>query len=458
MVAMDWTALRDAVAGEVVDPGSPRYDEVRRPPIELFHGIRPAAVVRCESPQDVATAIAFARRSGLPVAVRSGGHCFAGRSSTEGLLIDVSPMNAVSVAADGLATVGAGARLGQVYDALQAHGRTLAAGCGPTVGIAGVTLGGGLGILGRSYGVTSDQLAGARVVLADGRMVDCDDEHEPGLFWALRGAGGGNFGVVTSLVFRTVPEPQASMFHRTWPFAEAAEVIADWQQWSPDAPDNVAASLLIKAPADPSGPIAVNVFGAVHGAPPTGVHSSRFGDLWTTGHQTGYRQVKARLAELGDSFGAAAHGPEPRHDFSKSEFFAQSLPAATIGELVAHLEKRPAGTAAELDFSPWGGAYNRVAPDATAFVHRNARFLLKQAISVPATATEGERAAAKQWLTESWQFAHPYGTGGVYQNFPDPDLPDWRSAYYGDNYPRLQQVKATYDPDQVFSFHQSVAR
>src|SRR4051812_13212014 len=135
-----------------------------------FAHITPAALRPCRGPGDVADAIAEARETGLELAVRSGGHCFAGRSSTTGLLIDVGPMNHVAVAGE-RATIGAGARLGTIYDALAAHGRAIAGGCGPEVGIAGLALGGGLGILGRRYGLTCDQIVAAEVVLADGRVV-----------------------------------------------------------------------------------------------------------------------------------------------------------------------------------------------------------------------------------------------------------------------------------------------
>src|SRR4051794_18541643 len=204
--------------GEVLLAGSAGYESARRSQIARFDGVRPRVVVRCKAPEDVAQAIAFARREGLPLALRSGGHCFAGRSSTAGVVIDVSGMRAVSISDDTVA-VGAGARLGDVYDALGAHGRTIAAGCGPTVGIAGLTLGGGLGILGRSHGLTADQLVAARVVLADGRIVDCDAHRHEDLFWALRGAGGGQFGAVTELVLRTLPAPRATAFHLVWPWS-----------------------------------------------------------------------------------------------------------------------------------------------------------------------------------------------------------------------------------------------
>jgi hypothetical protein len=146
--APDWDALQGEISGDVILPGSSDYDSVRKPAIARFHDVRPQAVVLCETPADVSEAISFARRYALRAAPRSGGHCFAGRSSIEG--IDVSPMRSVAVAG-GAATVGAGARLGDVYDALAGHGLTIPVGCGPAVGISGLTLGGGLGILGPGW-------------------------------------------------------------------------------------------------------------------------------------------------------------------------------------------------------------------------------------------------------------------------------------------------------------------
>ena len=261
----DWGGLQKRIEGEVVLPGSPDYDAVRKPFVAQFQGVRPQAVVLCESSNDVAETLRLAVRSGLQTATRSGGHCFAGRSSSEGIVIDVTPMGSVSVS-DGVATIGAGARLGEVYASLNQRGLTLAAGSCPSVGIAGLTLGGGLGILGRKYGLTSDQLLGAQIVLADGRVVDCDASHDRELFWALRGAGAGNFGVVTSLVFRTHPASPATNFHLTWSFTHAAAVIEAWQEWAPAAPDELFASMLVTASADVERPPTIDLFGSMLGS------------------------------------------------------------------------------------------------------------------------------------------------------------------------------------------------
>ena len=471
--ASDWDALQRAIAGAVILPGSPNYESVRKSAIARFHDVRPQVVVLCETPADVSEAILLARRTGLETAIRSGGHCFAGRSSTSGMVIDVSPMRSVSVSG-GVAQVGAGARLGDVYDSLEEQGLTIPAGCGPSVGIAGLTLGGGLGILGRRYGLTSDQLLAAQVVLADPRVVECDDHHDGELFWALRGAGGGTFGVVTSLTFNTIPAPDATAFHLLWPHTEAAALIDAWQNWAPYGPDELAASLLVIASGDVDRPPVVNLFGATLGTESDTTELldelvARVGvDPISAFHkQMSYRHIKRYLAELGDEmagddqFGEILQREPSQqgHPYSKSEFFRRPLPSEAIAALVENLQKgRVAGQSRELDFTPWSGAYNRVPTDATAFVHREELFLLKQSVVVYPYASSAEREVARSWLLRSWASVHPWGSGGVYQNFPDPDLEDWAHAYYGTNFDRLVRVKGRYDSDDFFHSQQSLAR
>jgi FAD/FMN-containing dehydrogenase len=450
-------ALQGAIAGEVILPGAPGYDAARKPPLARFHDVRPQAVVRCATPSDVAATIALGRRAGVHVVARGGGHCFAGRSSTGGIVIDLAPMSAVAVA-DGAATVGGGARLGDVYDALDAHGLTIAAGCGPSVGIAGLTLGGGIGILGRRHGLTCDQLLAAEVVLADGRVVECDEQRHGDLFWALRGSGGGQFGVVTSLVLRTVAAPPATALHLTWPHSRAAALVEAWQSWAPAAPDELAASLLLTAGGDVGREPVVSLFGAMLGSE---ADTAELVDRFVAGAgarpasvalvQLPYRDVKRRLAEQGPGDDGYELG------FSKSELHRRPLPAAAIAALVQHLAsaRRP-GQSRVLDFTPLGGAYNRVRADATAFAHRDQRFSLKHDVAVAAGASAAATEAARDWLARSWAIAHPWGSGRVYPNFPDPELEDAARAYHGPNLGRLQRVKAEYDPGDVFRFPQSL--
>lgn len=434
-------SLRAALDGELITPDSAAYEAARRPALARFHHVRPVAVVRCASTRDVTRTLAFARHSGTHVVPRGGGHCFAGRSSTAGLVLDLSRLDAVTVRPDGSARIGAGARLAQVYDGLHRSGRAVPAGCGPTVGIAGLTLGGGLGLLGRRHGLTCDALLSAQVVLADGRVVDCDLGREPELFWALRGAGGGQFGVVTSLVFATVAEPRATRFELRWPEAAAVDVVAGWQRWASAAPDDVTANLSLVA--EPGHPLRVVVFGAAlrDAEPATVLLESlavRVGVRPEIRHQVlTWRDLKRSFA------GPESYGAAPT--VSRSEFFSRPMPASAVVPLIDELASGAAPGRRELNFTAMGGAYNRVPADATAFVHRSERFLLDH------VACEGDR-----WLDRSWALAHAFASGRVYPNFPDPDLDDWATAYHGGNAERLRAVKRSYDPERLFRFPQAI--
>jgi FAD/FMN-containing dehydrogenase len=459
--AAEWDALAGLVGGDVIVPGSVDYDATRRPAMARFHDVRPAAIVTCEAPADASAAIGFARRRGLPPSIRCGGHSVAGRSSGEGIVIDVTPMDSVSVG-DGTATVGAGVRLGALYATLYRHGVTIPAGCGPAVGIAGLTLGGGIGVLGRTHGLTCDRLRRARVVLADGSVVDCDDDHHPDLFWALRGAGGGNFGVVTSFVFETVTAPETTAFHLRWSIDQAVAMIESWQAWAPVAPEEVDATLRLA-----SGPgvesARVELFGVVQANEAEA--RARLGGFVSDAGQkpvtTGFRQLpypdaKRYLNELDQHDEPSGRGDAASrgHLFAKSEFFRRLLDRATIEALVRNLSREIDGVGSrEVAFMPWGGAYNRVAPGATAFPHRKELFLVQHMLELESEASGTERQSGRTWLGHSWELVHQWGSGGVYPNFPDPDLENPERAYYGENYARLMRVKTAYDPDNIFRFH-----
>jgi FAD/FMN-containing dehydrogenase len=455
----DWEQLQRTIAGTLVRPDSADYDEVRKPAMLRFHDVRPEAVVLCASPQDVSETIAFARRHALEIGIRSGGHSVDGRSSTDGVLIDVTPMDAVSIE-DGVVTVGAGVRLGALEDALEPLGIAIPAGSSHSVGIAGLTLGGGLGILGRKHGLTCDNLLAAEVVLADGRAIVCDERNDADLFWALRGAGHGSLGVVTSLVFRTVPAPATTVFHMTWDFTWAPALIHAWQRWAPEGPDEVEATLRlnIEGDLDPT----VDVFGAFLG---TEAEASGFLDVLiadsgaeptsSESRYQSYRNAKRSLdalapGEVWPEGQPRSSPPPPGYLFTKSEYFRSSIPAEPASALIADLLDgvRP-GETREVTFSPWGGAYNRVPADATAFAHREERYIVQHLSSVDPDLDESGRTLARGWVRRSWELLHPWGSGRVYPNFPDPDLDDPR-VYLGENLDRFLRVKARYDPEGVF--------
>jgi len=307
-------------------------------------------------------------------------------------------------------------------------------------------------------------------VLSDGRVLYCDDHHNEDLFWALRGAGAGNFGVVTTLVFRAVPAPETTTnVQLAWPSAHAAAVIGAWQRWAPAAPDELAASLKITASDDPDRSPAVDVYGAFHGSRADAAQLveelvGRVGSDPTAASLTPMtwpqtRRFWAELGTTGEEPGGSSI-PQPSDEiclYARSEFFARPLPAEAVGALLeAFADGRASGESRELDFMPWGGAYNRRPAEASAFVHRDQLFQLKHAVVVDPEAPPANQAAAHRAATRSWASVHPWGSGRVFQNFADPDPEHWAAAYYGPNYDRLVKVKARYDPSNLFRFHQSL--
>ena len=438
----DLAELRNSLDGELFNPDSPGYETIRRPAGVACREVRPRLVVLCRSVSDVTRAMTYAKATGDRIAPRGGGHCFAGRSSTDGIVLDLSGLDGIWLAEDGVATIRAGARLGQVYAALHAYGRTLPAGCGPTVGITGLTLGGGIGLLGRKHGLTCDRLVGAQVVLPDGSVVDCDHDNEPDLFWGLRGAGGGQFGVATSLRFDTVPEPMTTRIEAHWPDIAPAELASAWQAWAPDAPDELTVSLTLVS--EPGAPVQATLFGAsvLEEGPTRELLREvidRAGVAPTMELRTGlpYHHLKSTFADPRDL-------PE-RTLRLRSEFFSHSMAHRTLASLMTQLGAPRTTGRRQITFTPMGGAYNRVAEDATAFAHRSGRFLLEH-IAGP----------ADPWVDCSWATAHADGSGRVYPNFPDPALEDWAVAYHAGNYPRLAAVKNAYDPHRFFDFPQAI--
>ena len=438
----DLAEFAKSLDGELFCPESPGYDAIRRPVNHAYREVRPRLVVLCRSVSDVVSAITYAASTGVHIAPRGGGHCFAGRSSTDGIVLDLSGLADISMGVDGVATIGAGARLGPAYAELHAFGRTLPAGCGPTVGITGLTLGGGIGLLGRKYGLTCDRLVGAEVVLADGRVVDCDRDHEPDLFWGLRGAGGGQFGVVTSLRFDTVPEPMCTRIEAHWSDVPLEELVSAWQAWAPEAPDDLTVDLSVVS--EPGVPVQATLFGA--SLLDEGSTRELLEEFIDQAGAPSRIELRCSLP-FHHLKGTFADPPEvaERAQRTRSEFFAHSLADRTLGSLLTQLGAPRTRGRRELTFTAMGGAYNRVAEDATAFAHRGERFLLGH-IAEP----------ADPWIDGSWETAHADGSGRVYPNFPDLALDDWATAYHAGNYPRLTAVKNAYDPHRFFTFPQAI--
>jgi len=456
----DWSRLRSRLSGSLVLPGDAEYDAARRSFNRLFDGRRPAGVVRCVRPEDVQLAVETAATSKLPIAARSGGHSYAGYSTpNQGLVVDLAKMTGVDVRPDGTVLVGAGTRLIDLYTALAEAGRCLPAGTCPTVGIAGLTLGGGVGVLSRKLGLTCDRLLSATVVTADAMLRTASTVSEPDLFWALRGGGGGNLGIVTSLELSTERAPDLTVFSLGFPGGSVMSVLGGWQEWIQAAPDELWSNCIVSAGRPPSCRVGGCFMGSVSALQPLLGELPRF---------SGTRPVRRFLQGMScaDAMRYFAHCSrrsvsqchlegEPGGLLARESFVASSRvmarPIADPGR-VASLLDRPAGVDALFD--GLGGAVNRVAVDATAFPHRTAI----ATVQVYAAADEAHRQHAAQVLAEvTTGLGELVGTG-AYVNYIDPGLPDWARAYYGPNLGRLREVARRYDPDGVFSFPQGLTR
>src|SRR5215469_658963 len=468
----DWAALRAHVSTRrLLRPGENGYEEARHVFQTRFDSLQPAAIAYCGTAADVATCLSFVRKFQLPVRVRSGGHSYAGWSIvTGGFIIDVSPMRSVNFVGDTV-TVGAGVDLIHFYASLGASGVAVPGGSCPTVGIAGLALGGGIGPLTRLLGTTSDNVAATEVVTADGSQLTCNDTENPDLFWACRGGGGGNFGVTTSLTFSTRRMSELSVFALTWPWSQATRVVRAWQSWAPHAPDGLSSTMQLSAPFGGSPGLSVTgvYAGPLHAATR---HLDAFYHLVGSGPATSSVRpesyLNAMLLEaecsavtLGACHGGAG-GQVPRvPSVAKSDFFTRPLRSHAVRVLLSGIEKAAsskgaAGGVASIALYACGGAMNKPSQSATAFMHRDALFLAQYSTTWTSPGTHADVIRQDDWLRAYYQSLHSHASGQAYQNYVDPDLADWPSAYYGANYPWLTLVKSSFDPTNVFQFPQSI--
>jgi len=457
-------AVRSAgppIRGEVIRRGAGGFLTAAHVYNERFDSVLPSLVVRPVDAADVGTAVRWGVSKGIPLRARSGGHSYAGYSTLSGgMVVDLRSMRHIDVdARNRTATIGTGSQLIDVYAALAAYGVTIPAGSCPSVGIAGHALGGGMGLAARQFGLTADNLLSAEIVTADGRVRTASGRENPDLHWALQGGGGGNFGVVTSLTFRVHAVPRTvATFFVTWPWSMATDALASWQAWAPHARSQLTSIFHLNGG---HGRTSVNVSGQYLGpasdlagllAPLTSVSGAS-----VSSGDHGYLQAQLMSAGCSAIPLAACHtvGTRPggtlgRESFAaKSDYVASPLPARARQALVQAAEYRAsiAGHGSIL-FDCYGGAINRVAPDATAFVHRDVLFCI-QYLSYP------DRSA---WLASVTREMVPYVTGGAYVNYTDPSLEDWQTAYYGGNYGRLADVRRVVDPHHYFNFPQAIGR
>jgi FAD/FMN-containing dehydrogenase len=355
--------------------------------------------------------------------------------------------------------VGAGAQLLNVYRALANHGATIPSGSCPSVGIAGVTLGGGHGLAARAFGLTLDNVVEIEIVTADGCVRTVSRTSEPDLFWALRGGGGGNFGVVTRFKFRVRRLPRvATGVFMSWPWSQASAALAAWQAWQPTATERFSSVFHLQT--SPNGPQAVltGQYLGPSGDVPGLVRSLRnIAGASLSARQQDYFAMQMRWAGCSKQSFASCHtvgtypgGTMQRDTFrAGSDYYNRPLSGAGRAALLRAIELRQGqrGSGAIL-FDSYGGAINHVHPNATAFVHRNALFCIQY------LTYDG----GSQWLAQTRAAMRPYASGFCYQNYIDATLRNWQHAYYGSNYRRLQAIRRQIDPHHVFNFPQAIGR
>ncbi|MFJ6086615.1 FAD-binding oxidoreductase [Streptomyces sp. NPDC092369] len=465
----NWAALGRDLDGTLVRPGDAQWATARQLYNTRFDGLKPAAVAYVAHADDIRTTLAYARAHDVQVAIRNGGHSYGGWSSGNGkLIVDVSKLTSARVSS-GQAVIGAGSKLIDVYRALAAKGVTIPAGSCPTVGVSGLVLGGGHGVVSRAYGLTCDSLTQATLITADGKQLVANASTNKELFWALRGAGNGNFGVVTELHFKTHPAPQAVSGYLTWPWTKAAAVLTAWQEWGPDQPDEIWSSLhLENSGTSPTVSVAAFSLGGYTelqnavdrlaqriGADASSVSLRRRGyeeamEIYA-GCSSYSAQAQCHLP--GSTPGRNTRGALERETYvGRSDFFDRSIPAAGIQTLLSRVSSVRGGSGS-IALTALGGAINRVSPTATAFVHRRSRMLAQYIVSwTPGTSGS----TAQAWLSGAHDAMKPYASGAAYQNYADAALKDWRKAYYGDAAGRLAKVKKRYDPDHFFTYPQAL--
>jgi FAD/FMN-containing dehydrogenase len=452
---IDSEELRRNLRGTVLLPSDPGYDQARTVWNAMIDK-RPALIVRCAGAADVRTGVDFARNNGLPLAVRGGGHNIAGSALVnDGLVIDLSAMRSVQVAPHRMrAWVEGGALLRDVDHETQAYGLATPLGINSTTGVGGLTLGGGFGWLTRKHGLAIDNLVSADIVTASGERLHIDGDHHPDLFWAIRG-GGGNFGVVTNFEFalhQVGPMVTAGLI--VFPFAQAGTLLRNYRDYVESMDENLSVWAVLRgAPPLPFLPE------SVHG---TGIIAlAFFSPLPPEQVQGAIDTVRGFGTPVGEHVGAVPYSAwqqafdpllvPPARNYWKSHNF-NTLSDAAIDVVVDYAGRLPSAQS-EIFLGLLGGAANTHAPEETAYPHRAALY----AMNVHTRWSEpAEDAGCLAWAREFFKAAAPHAAGSVYINFLNEDEVDRIAEAYGPNYARLRQIKAQYDPDNLFRTNQNI--
>lgn len=447
--------FRSMLRGPLLQPGDAGYDTTRA----LWNAMidrRPALVASCTGTADVLAAVNFARDQKLRLAVRGGGHNIAGNAlCDDGLVIDMGGMRSVHVDPETqVAWVDGGARLADVDHETQAFGLATPLGINSTTGVAGLTLGGGFGWLSRMYGLSVDNLLGAEIVTADGRRLFASPEHDPELFWAIRG-GGGNFGVATCFKFKLHPVgPQVTAGLIVFPFAQAREVLMRYRDFVNTLPDELSVwAVLRKAPPLPFLPPEVHgkeiVALAVFSPQPPEVALPKFAAIRGFGQVLGEHVGGVPYVAWQQTFDPLLT-PGARNYWKSHNF--EVLMDDAIDVVVNYAGKLPTPQT-EIFLGLIGGQANTLPPDATAYPHRKVLYVMN-VHGRWEDAADDERCIS--WAREFFGAAKPFAAGSVYINFITQDEAARIGEAYGGNFDRLVQVKNRYDPTNLFRFNHNI--
>ena len=444
------------LTGRIVRPGDDGYAGASAG-WNLLFASEPMVIVFAQEARDVVNALTWARQNDVRVRVRSGGHCLEGWSSVDGgIVIDVSDMKTATVdVASGTATVGAGLNQLEAVTALGKSGYAAPTGTEGTVGLVGATLGGGFGLLTRNFGMASDNLLAAEVVVASdsggAEVIVADEATNTDLLWALRGAGNGNFGIVTSLTYRVYPLTQTVYLTATWPgIAALPEVFEAWQSCAPFIDNRLTSQLEVNR--DSIMLVAVMASGT----------EAEAAEMLASILAVGEPEVSMTNADWAQNYAGfqIPKDREPANWKFTSHFVYEPFPAEAIGVIGSFMAKAPT---AECNYftNAFGGAVRGSEPSGgSAFAHRDALFYAEPGAAwgtrggIPAT-QDPLTAICLDWIAEFTEALQPY-IDGAYVNVPNAGTATWEGDYWGPNVDRLRGIKAQYDPDNVFNFEQSI--
>lgn len=465
----DWRQLMLQLSGDLLWPDDSEYVWRAKPANSWFDDVKPGCVICPASTADMQHILAFVKRFNLPFRLRGGGHSYIGASTTAGVLLDMHRFDRLDLEQD-VAIVGAGRLLGDIYAFLGQQQRAIPAGSCASVGVVGLMSGGGLGIADRVHGLTCDALLSAEVVLADGQIVQCDAQQYADLFWALRGGCAANFAIVTELRFQTFAIAPIRNYIARYKLSNAELVLKEWQRWALQLPPSVWTQAAIWVSKDSQQ------------EPEVQIRCCSIGDAVTL--TTQWQSLERRLAALWSNIDVQDHeyldfmlsdckGLEAQmcklpHQSAEArlkrvamagscDLFNRAIGKKGLRQLMDAMQQlRGKKQSGAVLLTLMGGAIGKVAPQATAFVHRNALFSAQYLQIYPAGTDARLMNKAQQWAHGMRGLMRPWSTGLSYINYADRFLKAPQTVYFGQNYAKLKQIKQRYDPERLFQPPQGV--